>query len=270
MSMLPPTSAVLNNLRTYLTSRGWQRIPHPNARIEILRTTPDKTGDYALVSIPSSVELSDAGDLIDEAVRLSADYEKTTLERVVDQILRWDRDILRMRFFKMLGGEDTLPLEVAAESISSIREFIGYAAYTHTNPQPYFDKAGAISAEFANHCLFGHTFPGSFGLKIECPLDVTPVLPLEGNEPQVPLERQVFERVANGLVTLRESVANDSLDPLLAGYRTGFSANMCRKLAQIYEREDGRRIEYDISWSPQLRTACEAVWRPVVFEGRAY
>jgi hypothetical protein len=93
---------------------------------------------------------------------------------------------------------------------------------------------------------------------------------MEGNEPSVPLERQVFERVANGLGMLRESVAKDSLDPLLAGYRTGFSANMCRTLAELYEKADGRRIEYDFAWSPQLHTPCERVWKPMVFEGRAY
>ena len=147
----------------------------------------------------------------------------------------------------MVGHEDSLPLEIAAESISNLKEFIGYAAYTHSNPQPFFDKAGAISAEFAKHCLFGHTFQGSFGLTIECPFPVVPVLPMEGIEPVVPIERQVFERVANGLVILRESVAKESIDPLLAGYLTGFSANMCRKLAEIYEKADGRRIEYDIS-----------------------
>jgi hypothetical protein len=93
---------------------------------------------------------------------------------------------------------------------------------------------------------------------------------MDGIEPLVPIERQVFERVANGLVTLHESIATDSIDPLLAGYITGFSANMCRKLAEIYEQADGRRIEYDISWSPQIKSACEHVFKPMVFDGRAY
>ena len=270
MSVLTPSPTVLNNLKRYLLTHGWSKVEHPNARIEILQTQPDESGGFASVAIPSSPELRDAGELIGEAVRLVASHENSPLQRIVDRVLRWDRDILRMRFFKMIGHEDTLPLEIAAETVSGVREFIAYAAYTHSNPQPFFDKAGAISAEFAKHCLFGHTFQGSFGLTIECPLAVAPVLPMDGNEPQVPMERQVFERVANGLATLRESIAKDSLDPLLAGYLTGFSANMCRKLAEIYEKADGRRIEYDISWSPQLHTACEKVSKPLVFEGRAY
>lgn len=270
MSVLQSSAIVLNNLRRYLLSRGWAKVEHPNTRIEILQTPPDNTGDYASVSIPSSPELRDATGLINEAVRLVAGYENAPLQQIIDRVQRWDRDILRTRLLKVLGYEDTLPLEIAAETVSGLKEFIGYAAYTHSNPQPFFDKAGAVSAEFAKHCLFGHTFHGSFGLTIECPLAVVPVLPMDGNEPLVPMERQVFERVANGLVTLRESIAKDSIDPLLAGYLTGFSANMCRKLAEIYEKADGRRIEYDISWSPQLHSACEHVWKPMLFEGRAY
>lgn len=270
MISLPSSETVLKNLRRYLLSHGWFAIEHANNRIEVLQTKPDDAGGYASVAIPRSVEFRDAGGLINEAARLVASYEDSPLEKIVDHVLRWDRDILRSRFFKMLGHEDSLPLGIAADAISRLKEFLGYAAYTHINPRPFFDKAGAISGEFAEHCLFGHTFQGSFGLKIECPLAVTPVLPMDGNEPLVPIERQIFERVANGLVMLRESIAKDSIDPLLAGYLTGFSANMCRKLAEVYEKADGRRIEYDISWSPQLHSACEHVWKPMVFDGRAY
>ena len=173
MSVLQPSATVLNNLRRYLLSRGWTKVEHPNTRIELLQTQPDNTGDYASVSIPSSPELRDATGLINEAVRLVAGYENSPLQQIIDRVQRWDRDILRTRLLKMLGHEETLPLEIAA----------------HSNPQPFFDKAGAVSAEFAKHCLFGHTFHGSFGLTIECPLAVVAVLPMDGNEPPVPMER---------------------------------------------------------------------------------
>lgn len=270
MKILPSSPIILTNLKRYLLSHGWSAIEHSNNRIEVFQTKPDETGGYASIVLPRTIEFRDSQELLNEAVRLVASYEGSLVEKTVDCVLRWDRDILRSRFFKMLGNEDSLPLGIAADAVSRLKEFFGYAAYTHENPRPFFDKAGAISGKFADHCLFGHTFQGSFGLTIECPLAVTPVLPMDGNEPVVPIERQVFERVANGLVTLRESIAKDSIDPLLAGYLTGFSANMCRKLAEIYEKADGRRIEYDISWSPQLHSACESVWKPVVFDGRAY
>jgi len=270
MNALPSSPTILNNLRRYLLSRGWKKLDHPNTRIELLETVPDSSGDYASVSIPRSTEFRDSESLINETVRLIADYEGTTVNSVIDHVLRWDKDILRSRFFKIHGDEDSLPLGIAADTVLKLKEFLGYAAYTQSNPRPFFDKAGAISGTFADHCLFGHTFKGSFGLTVECPIPVTPTLRMDGNEPIVPTERQVFERLANGFITLRESIKRDSLDPLIGGYLTGFSANMWRKLADIYEISGGRRIEYDISWSPQLRTTYQAAWKPIVFEGRAY
>ena len=270
MSVLLPTTDVLSNLRLYLTTHGWLKKDHPNKRIEILETFPDSAGDYFSVAIPASAEFRDAGQLIEEAVESIADYEKSPLQKIIDHILRWDRDILRTKFFKVLGSESTLPLGIAADAVSGLKEFLGYAAYTHAHPRPFFDKAGSISNEFARHCLFGHTFQGSFGLTIECPLAASASLSLEGVETFVPTERQVFERVANGFSTLRESIEKDSIDPMLGGYLNGFSANMCRKLADIYEDADGRRIEYDISWSPQYYTKCARLWKPILFEGRAY
>jgi len=270
MKPLIPSAIVLANLRRYIRSLGWAKIDHSNTRIEVYESAPDEKGGFGSVVLPQSSDFRDAGELVNEAIRLVADYENSTVAKVVDYVVRWDRDILRSRFFKMHGHMDSLPLGIAADAINSLKEFMGYAAYTHVNPRPFFDKAGAISGEFAAHCLFGHTFEGSFGLTIECPLAVVQDLPMEGLEPPVPLERQIFERVANGLTTLRESIAKDTIDPLLAGYLNGFSANMCRKLADVYEKADGRRIEYDISWSPQLHSACEHVWAPIVFDGRAY
>lgn len=260
----------LENLRRYLSASGWHAREHPNDRIQVFESDADPTGDYASVVIPRSTDLRDARELIADAVRLIASFEKVEELHLATRVQRWDRDIFRARFMKILGHEETLPLEIAAEAVSGLKQFIGYAAYTHTNPKPFFDKVGSISADFARNCQFGHTFHGSFGLTIECPLAVSPGLPMDGIEPFIPLERQVFERVANGLLMLRDSVDQDSIEPLLGGYLVGLNANMCRVLADIYEKADGRRIEYDLSWSPQMQSSYERVWRPVVFEGRAY
>src|SRR4051812_36216580 len=108
MSLLPSSQSVLTNLRRYLLSHGWFTVEHANNRIELLQTKPDETGGYASVAIPRSVEFRDAGGLINEAVRLVASYENSAIEKVIDYVLRWDRDILRSRFFKMLGHEDSL------------------------------------------------------------------------------------------------------------------------------------------------------------------
>jgi hypothetical protein len=267
-SLLP--SLPVSNLKRYLLKQGWSRIDHPNNRIEILKTTEDTSGDYASVAIPTSNDFSNSEAMINEAIKILAAYENKPFVDLFNRLRRWGNDTLLARLFKIQGNEDSLPLSVAAETISRFRDFVGYAAYTQSEPRPFFDKAGGVSTAFSNLCRFGHTFQGSFGLTIECPITVTPVLPLDGNHPEIPFERQVFERIASGLSILRSAISEDSLDPMIQGYHTGFSANMCRALTEAYEQVEGRRIEYNILWNPELQSSVEANWQPFLFEGRAY
>ncbi len=266
----PEETVEIADLRRYLLRHGWSRMQHPNERIEMFRTAADASGDYSTLALPASLDYADAGSLIREALRLVSDQEGAPFGRVLDRVRNWDRDVLRARTFLISGSEDSLPFDVAADTIAGLRDFMGYAAYTEFNPQPCFDKAGSVSAEFTKHCRFGHTFRGSFGVTVECPVSVSPVLPMDGNAPVVPFERKVFARVASGLTTLRKAIHTENVDGMVAGYQKGFSANMCRALAEVYEKADGRRIEYDFSWSPELPSPVDAGWQPFVFEGRAY
>ena len=72
MKFLRASENNLDNLRRYLRTRGWLRVDHPNQRLELFQTKPDETGDYGSVVLPKSTELRDAGELINEAVRLIA------------------------------------------------------------------------------------------------------------------------------------------------------------------------------------------------------
>ena len=86
---------------------------HPNTRIEVFETRPDRDGGYASVILPRSPEFRDSPELISEAVRLVSSYEGLPVEKTIDHVLRWDRDILRSRLFKMHGHDDSLLLSPA-------------------------------------------------------------------------------------------------------------------------------------------------------------
>src|SRR5437588_822693 len=116
----------LRDLRHYLLRHGWARVKHSNDRIELLQTRPDPTGDYSTVALPASIEFADAHSLLSEALRLIAEHEGDSVSRVLARVQRWDRDILRARTFLITGTEDSLPFDVAAETISGLRDFMGY------------------------------------------------------------------------------------------------------------------------------------------------
>jgi len=263
----------LDRIVRYMITHGWKHVDHPNKRINIYSTQPNAEGDFCTVSLPAFLQSSDTVNLVHEALQSIADFKNLSLEKAEDAIERWDRDIFRARLISLTKDENSLPLAVAADTIGRLKEFMGYAAYTQSHPEPFFDKAGGEAAAFSEHCQFGHTFRGSFGLVVECPISVIPELSVPGGAPlyppEPPFERRVIERVANGFSILRSAIEADSIDPMLKGFKKGFSANMCHTLSEIFEKADGRRVEYDISWSPEMESPMQHIWKPFLYEGRA-
>lgn len=259
----------LDDIRRYLLGHSWNAVEHPNRLIQVFELREGAELESSLL-LPASDDLSDSNQLIVEAVNILSDIYRIPTDKVVHRISGWDRDVLRARLFRLAGSERSLPLDVASEIVSDLRQFIGYAAYTEYEPRPFFDKAGGISRKFVHQCRFGHTFGGSFGITVESPVQVESVLPLEGVTPEVPFERRVFERIASGFRSLRKAVTEDSIAPLLKDYGSGLNANMCRALSDAYEAVDGRRIEYDFWWSTELASKHSDGWEPFVYEGRAF
>lgn len=259
----------IDDLRRYLLAHSWRVVDHPNRRIQVYELREGDDIESSLL-LPTSADLADSWQMVSDAVSILSSIRGTTPDKIVHQISGWDRDVLRVRLFKLAGSERSLPLDVASEMIFDLRQFIGHSAYTEFDPRPSFDKAGGISRDFVHQCRFGHTFAGSFGITVESPVQVENLLPLEGVVPEIPFERRVFERIANGFQTLHKSIKEDSLDPLLHGYKTGLNANMCRALSDAYEAVDGRRIEYDFWWSTALASSYTADWQPFIYEGRAF
>jgi hypothetical protein len=264
-----PQTLSLEDVLRYLSHRGWREIPHPNERLRVFEYGTSESESKATLSLPRSMGYAGGEILVSEAVRIIASIARLSTPAARDHISRWDRDILRVRTTKWKGTEASIPLPVASDLITGLKRLMGDAAYTERDPRPHFEKAGATAKEFTAKCRFGHTFEGSFGLRIECPFNALPAL--EGVQRPIPFERRVMERIAIGLHTLSKSVQSDSIDDLVSGFDVGLNANMCRALVDVFERGQGRRIEYDIAWSPELapeRVAAD--WQPVHFDGRAY
>jgi len=221
--------------------------------------------------LPASESVLDAANRSVDALQILAEFEGKAFGEMVQRIRCWDKDVLRARILERTEPLSSLPLDAAAEAIFRLKQLMGYVAYTEEDPKPHFEKAGAISNEFSKACRFGHTFEGSFGFSIECPLpSLNPPLPLEGNPLEVPFERQVMERIAVGLSDLRTATEADDIEPIVQNYHLGFNANVCQTLAEIYEEIGGRRIEYDFVWCAEISTVVAANWKPFIFQGRAH
>jgi len=241
-------------LRLYLSHKGWSQVQHRNPNIVVYTKQDERAGDNVSIVIPASMTLGDYPRRMIESVRCIASLSDVEPLYLAQQLAYWDRDVLRMRLMTRAADTSSIPLEVASALIAELRDFVGFAACAETDPKPFFVKAGGIAKEFVEQCRFGHTFIGSFGLSVESPLPLDPNMPLPHVPSERPFSRAVMERIAIGSAFMEAAIEQDSLDPLIKNYATGFNANMCEKLTEIIKAADDQNLQYAVIWSPEIDT----------------
>lgn len=257
-----------NKVASYLFRKGWHALDYPNSNLLVFGAPQDN--NLSLV-LPSRREFTDYPAKLRDSIRLlSALYDQDS-QTIVHNIAHWDRDVFKIRL-ESPGGEQLLPLSYATEMISKYRDFVAYAGATEAEPRKFFAKLTGTGREFAEKCMFGHTFVGSFGITIECPLDLTPQLPLPGLPPPRPFRRAVTERIATGYSDTAMAVEKDDPDIIVRNHNAGFSGNMCELLADIYNLSDGRLVSHRMIWAPELSPPQHLLIaeQPINLDERAY
>jgi len=157
--------------------------------------------------------------------------------------------------------------------ISFLKNMMTHMATLEDNPRSYFDRNSKAGSSFINKCRFGHTFHGSFGFNVECPVGVNPQADSNGESivsPNTPFERRIMERFSFGIKNLQEAILSGSTDPLTRNYDRGFNANICQDLVDMAEAVEDIEIEYSTIWSPEWRVLPElAMMKPVKIERRS-
>lgn len=260
-------------VRDFLRRKGWQDRGHPNKDLMVMDGTIAGAQERASLVLPADPTMDDyRARLRDALIILMETGFARSVPALVDMILHWDRDIYRIHLQAPGQQEQLLPLEYAAHVIAKYRDFIAYAAATQTTPRRFFAKLTKAGREFAEHCYFGHTFIGSFGLSIECPLDLPRELPIPDLPPPSVFSRTVTERVARGFASMKEAVLKEDPEILVESHESGFSGNMCELLTDVYEYLEGRDIIQRIAWSPELAPLPDlaAATQSVALDERSY
>ena len=252
----------------YLRRKGWRALNYPNPNLFVFGAPQDD--DLSLV-LPAKREFSDYPAKLCDSIRLLSALYDQDFQTIVDNIAHWDRDVFKIHLDSP-GGEQLLPLDYATQIISMYRDFVAYAAATEIEPRKFFAKLTGVGREFVGKCMFGHTFVGSFGITIECPLDLDPQLPLPGMPPLRPFRRAVTERIATGHLNTAMAVEKDDPDIIVRNHNTGFSGNMCELLTDIYKLSEGRSVSHRLIWSPELSPSQHLITaeQPFGLDERAY
>lgn len=242
----------VHDLALYLRKTGWHRVSHPNERLLVFRRNTENGHPPLTIVLASSDEYADGKERIADAIGLLAELQEVSPAELLRSVHSLDRDILAVRFLGTQSSNGGLSLNTATRLVTQLRELFAYAACVEENPRPYFVKATSIGRNYTEKCVFGHTFPGSFGFTIESPTGLgTSVSP--GVDP--PFERRVMSRIVRGIHDLREAVLGGDPDLLVQRYQAGLNANLCELLEDTLKEPDEHEIEYRVTWSPEWPVA---------------
>ena len=242
----------VQHIASYLQYQGWE-LAHQNRRWLIFHGRKGASGDRFEIVLPKDIDESDYRFYVGQAINILSSLNKQTPATTANDILRYDlnkydRDIFNIRIIDS-ADMSSIPLRLAHRAISGIQDLFASATLSEVKePVPYFPRVRSNPSNILDTVRFGHTFPGSFGYSVESPVNIQN----SGQLDMFPLQRRVMERIVRGLVTADIAAIKGDPGPLLAGYRTGFSANMCDAILSISDDHNGVEIEYSIEWSNEF------------------
>lgn len=119
-------------------------------------------------------------------------------------------------------------------------------------PQSYYKRVSSEGVKFSNKCRFGHTFEGSFGLRIISHFPCYTQKLLSEEDPKdrqhAPLQRRSIERIARGLFDVSEAINIKSSAPIVDNYVNAMNANMCGALEAITMEESILNLGVDFAF----------------------
>jgi hypothetical protein len=256
---IPPVR--LESVRRYLTATGWRRLKQKEGvssivPYEMYRSEPPSTIRTQLI-LPLSEEAADWTWRVRDAIQSLSEAEERGSAEIVHSIQRIGYDIVRSAIPSEHVKDDTVQLTAAADFVANMRILLAAAATTERRPLPYFGRLLKDSVQFADACRFGHTYRGSFGFVVESPLPDPEPLPLLPDDPPIPFERRVVQRLARGIGAVVAATDARDTKMITSSVATGLGANGYEQLADLIENVNpsGLKISFDLS--PAWRVARE-------------
>ncbi|MCY4538589.1 MAG: hypothetical protein OXE52_10215 [Chloroflexi bacterium] len=229
-----------HQIKSYLERERWSLI-NENERWIIFQ------GDHPVdIALPKDISAPDYHVYVEHALKTLSSATGKTPDAIVNDILRYDRDIFDLRITENADPNST-PLRLAFKAISGLKQLFVCAADSEVkDAKPYYPRDGSNPRRILDEIRFGHTFSGSFGYSVESPIKT------QTNMFMAPLPQRVMERIVIGLATTDKATKMQDVTPLIDGYETGFSANMCDAILSMSD-DHSMAIEFSIKWSKKRK-----------------
>lgn len=248
------------DLRDYLLARGWEL-----AILERRFALTHPRFSRRQLVFPVDREVPDYDEAIDWILDKLADLEERPKAAILADIESLRSDVVR---FRLLARQETegIPLSFAISTISGSQQVLLAAAHMVLRPQLYHKRLGRSEAlRLVDQARFGHTEPGSFVLRVECPLDESPSNHTKRSQSLAPADAPFVRRTTAALreaaCLLVEAIETARIGPFIDHLRRSsspeLSANLCEGLGRFFAPDLENSLELSFRWAA-ISPACRS------------
>ena len=242
----------ISNLKNYLKDRGW--IEESYGREEVFKfksPRPLYESKYIEVLIPSQENLIDYNRIVEIAIDTISAFENRNLEDVLSQVLNFG-DLLKFQISTPKTKTGNIPIDDGITLYKNISDLLIYSACAEISLQKSYLRKLKSAVNFIETCQIGQSQYGSFVANIHCTLERPRYLNKEINRKFTPLGRKTVLRILIGINNIKDSIREDTPEPIINNYSKGLNANMCDTLIEI--------IDIGNSSDINIATSLEPVW----------
>lgn len=231
------------NVRDYLVSRGWRKLPVPWEDAGAFRN------GGAEVIVPFDAELADYREGLLVAASRIARFENRPVDEVLVDLARPRADHARFARTGEGTSDGTLPIVDAPGFIDGIRRALLAASHTVERPDQRFHRRMSRSApeELVRACRMGPAEQRSFAIAVHCPLDLPGQLP--GTES---FGRHTVETLMRSTSRSVRLLRKEGVGAVAGADDVVITANLCEALVAMMPSDERGDLELEVRYSPIL------------------
>lgn len=247
-ALIPPI-----DLRDFLQAHGWTL--RPEGRADRLYVLQHPGFPRRQLVFPMDTTLLDYPEAVERVIEKLSEMISEPSQTVRSRIQTVRDDTLRFRIDAPQNGDRSLPLGFAALLVTGAQQLLKAAACTVLRPRLHHPRLTLTEAlQLIEKTRFGQTEPGSFVLKVSCPihaLDVQGTMPFD--EGSLPFVRQVTLALMRGMTQLIDAIEMGALDRLVETLKQDpaplISVNLCEAVLQLHDEGLNNALDLSIDWS---------------------
>jgi hypothetical protein len=234
-------------LEKFLLSRGWVEDGYVGDKAKVWHRQEEEHFDLEIIQ-PLDNRLRDYSQRMYEIIQVLSEFEVKELAGILDEIVNFDSDIVKVRVMSPDVDNGSIPLGDGVLLFEKARDLLVSTTLSTFKKNRYFSGAWPADVkDFLGTLKLGQTEYGSYIVNVIAPI----VISSENREGErSSITREVSNNLARSLVATTTAVtkyeASEDLIVFEEAINNGVSANLCDALIGISGSKGHRDIEISI------------------------